>query len=53
MKDLRRVLKMKDSYTAWTCRPSRRLLLMIFRPLLVRIRARKPNLRTRLRFEIR
>jgi len=38
--------------TTWTCLPTRRLRLMIRRPLLVRIRARKPIFRARFRFEI-
>jgi hypothetical protein len=37
--------------TAWACLPFRRRPLMIFRPLLVRILARNPILRARLRFE--
>ncbi len=36
-----------------TARPTRRLLLMIFRPLRVFIRARKPTLRMRVILEVR
>jgi hypothetical protein len=42
----------KYCYTTWTRRPTRRLLLMVFRPLGVRIRARKPILRALFTFEI-
>ena len=38
--------------TTWTLRPMRRLRLISLRPLAVRIRARNPDLRARLRLEL-
>ena len=40
--------KVRQGQTTWTRRPTRRVRLMVWRPFLVFIRARKPILRARL-----